>query len=179
VTTIADYTDPELIIPQVRCHEAPGVLGELCSSLNRAGRLPNILAFYNAAMSHEFVCSTVTSPGWALPHARIRGLERLSFALGRSAEPLDWPGGSGEKVKLVFLFAVPEADAGAYLLLVAGLARLSHDSPGCERLLQAPNPRAIFELLQQVQLPEPHSTARRNCPGERNTPNAKLSYPHA
>ena len=90
-------------------------------------------------------------PGWAVPHARLAGIPRLSFALGRTAKPLAWFG--GQPVHTVFLFAVPETEAAAYLNLISGLAKLSQDRLRREHLADASDSPAMFEVLQGIPLP--------------------------
>jgi mannitol/fructose-specific phosphotransferase system IIA component (Ntr-type) len=155
VLSVAHYTSPELIRPQLRSPDTVTVLAELCASLGGAGRIEDPLAFYNSVLSHERLSSTAMPPGWALPHARIKNASRLSFALGRSATPLDWLEAGATAVRLVFLFAVPEDDAGSYMTLLAALAKLSQNQVRREALLHAPDSQSIFNLLQQVPLPEP------------------------
>jgi mannitol/fructose-specific phosphotransferase system IIA component (Ntr-type) len=111
MSTVADYTEPSLMVPLLRSRDAAGVTAELCSTLDRQGRISDLLPFYHAVISHEALSSTAMAPGWAMPHARLAVVRRLSFALGRTAEPLVWFG--GEPVNMVFLFAVPESQAAA------------------------------------------------------------------
>ena len=71
MSTVADYTEPSLMVPLLRSRDAAGVTAELCSTLDRQGRLSDLLPFYHAVISHEALSSTAMSPGWAMPHARI------------------------------------------------------------------------------------------------------------
>ncbi|HWI60071.1 MAG TPA: PTS sugar transporter subunit IIA, partial [Bacillota bacterium] len=146
MTTLASYTSPELIFPQLLNRATPAVIGELCSALERHGRVKEPLPLFNAVMSHEMLSSSAMAPGWALPHARLKQLSQLSFALGRSRPALEWHGQAEPKVQLVFLSAIPETDGATYLTLISGLARLSQDAARLERLLQASNREAIYEV---------------------------------
>jgi mannitol/fructose-specific phosphotransferase system IIA component (Ntr-type) len=154
---MADYTDPALMLPLLRSRDATGILSELCSALQCQGRIADLLPFYHSVLSHELLSNTAMSPGLALPHARIKGGRQLSFALGRTAEPLAWFG--GEPVSLVFLFAVPEDDGGAYLGLIASLARLAQDRLRLRRLVDVPEGQAMFEVLQEIPLPKTREVA--------------------
>jgi mannitol/fructose-specific phosphotransferase system IIA component (Ntr-type) len=155
VLTLAQFTSPALIVPELRSHDASGVVAELCAALQRAGRVHETAAFFNAVMSREQLGGTAPIPGWALPHARLEGLPELCFAVRRVAEPLLWFGPSGNRVSIVVLAAVPEKEAAAYLNLVSGLARLSQERTRAARLLQAPDSESILELLGQVHLRQP------------------------
>ena len=155
MSTVADYTEPSLMVPLLRSRDAAGVTAELCSTLDRQGRLGDLLPFYHAVISHEALSSTAMSPGWAMPHARMAVVRRLSFALGRTAEPLVWFG--GEPVNMVFLFAVPESQAAAYLSLISGLASLAQDRLRLERLADAPDSETMLEVLREISLPKRHA----------------------
>jgi mannitol/fructose-specific phosphotransferase system IIA component (Ntr-type) len=155
VSTLAQYTSPTLLIPQLRQQDATGVVGELCSLLHREGCVETLLPFYNAVITHEAVSSTATAPGWAMPHARLHGLPRLCFAVGRSAAPFPWFGQAEEPVQLVFLSAVPENEGAAYLALISGLARLSQNPVRLRNLLEAADSQAMFEVLAQIPVRQP------------------------
>jgi mannitol/fructose-specific phosphotransferase system IIA component (Ntr-type) len=152
MNTLADYTAPSLMLPFLRSRDATSVTAELCSTLERQGRVSDLLPFYHGVISHEALSSTVISPGWALPHARVAGIPQLSFVLGRAAEPLTWFG--GEPVTMVFLFAVPESEAATYLKLLAALARLSGDHLRLERMADAHDSQTMFNVLREAHLPK-------------------------
>jgi mannitol/fructose-specific phosphotransferase system IIA component (Ntr-type) len=157
--TLAEFTSPELIIPELRSRDASGVIAELCSLLQRQGRVTDLLSFYNSAISRELLSSTATSTGWAVPHARLTELSEISFALGRTAEPMLWSDGTN-RVQIVFLFAVPQNEVGTYLRVVSGLARLSQNPARMQRLLTAPDANGMLEELKVV-LREPSTAALR------------------
>jgi nitrogen PTS system EIIA component len=163
--TIAHYTSPGLMLPKLTQQEPTAVIKELCSALKREGRLTDTASFYKMVVSNEQRRSTAISPGWALPHARVKGLDQLSFALGRSITPLDWFGQSAERVQMVFLFAVPETAAAKYLTLVSGLAKLNQDPAMLEKLFYAPDSAAMFEVLDQIKLRQPKTPAAGAAPG--------------
>ena len=157
MNSVANYTEPSLIVSLLRSRDAAGITAELCSMLERQGVITDLLPFYHEVISREALSSSAMSPGWALPHARIAGIPRLCFALGRTAEPLVWFG--GEVVSMVFLFAVPQNQAAAYLCLIAGLAKLSQDHARLERLTVASDSRAMLDVLQEMPLPKRRSAA--------------------
>ena len=151
MSAVADYTAPSLMVSLPRGRDAAALVAELCSMLHSQGLISDQESFYHAVLAHEKLSSTAMPPGWALPHARLAGIPRLSFVLGRTREPIAWFG--GERVTTVFLCAVPEAEAGASLGLISGLARLSQDTARLRRLEDAPDSQAMFEVLQEIPLP--------------------------
>ena len=157
MSTLAQFTSAGLIIPELRGRDAGAVLAELGSALHREGRVIDLPRFHSAVMHREQLSSTAMPPGWAIPHARMEELPQLSLAVGRSSEPLVWLGGSQTRVRLVFLFAVPESAAGAYLGLVSALARLSRSAGHVERLIQATDSQTILAVLEEMPLRQSRS----------------------
>jgi mannitol/fructose-specific phosphotransferase system IIA component (Ntr-type) len=150
--TLADFTTPGLIIPHLRGQDVATVIQELSQALQREGRVPDLLPFYHAALNREFLVNTDMEAGIAFPHARLPGLKELSFALGRSGDPLKWGTRAARSVKLVFLIAVPATDSTQYLSLISGLARLAGDGRIVESLHHAQDTLQILEVLQQIRL---------------------------
>jgi PTS system nitrogen regulatory IIA component len=144
-----------LIIPQLRGQDAAAVIQELSQALQREGRVPDLLPFYHAALNREFMVSTDMEAGLAIPHARLPGLKEVSFALGRSEEPLTWGARPTRPVRLVFLMAVPATDSTQYLLLISGLARLAKDGRLMEHLHAARDTFQILDVLKRVELRTP------------------------
>lgn len=152
MNTVADYTTPALMVPELQARTHTEAIAELCSLLERAGRLPDAAAFREAVLKREQLSSTATTHGWALPHGRLNGLPRLSFALARSSKPFAWSADAFGPVHTVFLFATPEAEAKNYLTLICAVARMTQRSALVEQLRRAADAAAMFSLLQQVPL---------------------------
>jgi PTS system nitrogen regulatory IIA component len=150
--TLAAFTSPGLIIPSLRGRDVATVIQELSQALQREARVPDLLPFYHAALNREFLVSTEMGAGMAFPHARVAGLKELSFALGRSDEPLGWGAKASRSVRLVFLLAVPATDSTQYLQLISGLARLAKEPKLVEKLRSAVDTFQIFDVLRRVSL---------------------------
>ena len=120
--------------------------------MHRQGWLEDWAAFHAAVMTREEICPTSIAPGLAMPHARLRGVRELSFAVARSSEPLVWFDEGSIRPKVVFLFAVPEAEARTYLSLVAAVGRLSKNPALIEQLRSASDGQSMFEVLSQAPL---------------------------
>ncbi len=149
--SLADFTGAGLIIPFLRGQEAAAVMQELSVVLQREGRVPDLLPFYQAALNREFLCSTATETGWALPHAQVKDLAKPCFALGRSLAPIPWPRDK-RGVQMVFLLAVPETDVRGYMTLMTGLARLSKNKGLQDTLMRASDSFEVLNVLRQVTL---------------------------
>lgn len=166
--SLADYTSLSLMAPQLKAREPAAVIAELCGLLERGSRLNGYSLFYGAVMAREQMSSTAIRAGWALPHARLDGLPRLSFALGRTSKPLTWSAEARSPVHTVFLFAAPESEAKTYLTLISAVARLSQNPGLVEQLENAPDAAAMFAVLRQATLSLPrHASTILPIPANR------------
>jgi mannitol/fructose-specific phosphotransferase system IIA component (Ntr-type) len=151
-TTLADYTQPGLIVPELHERDTAGVVSELSQALQREGCVADLLPFYQAALNQELLANTALACGLAFPHARLSGVKRLQFAFGRTPEPIIWGGKGSYSVQLIFLLAVPATDAASYLHLLASLAKLGQHSGLLAELRVADSAEAILAALQQIRL---------------------------
>lgn len=150
--TLADFTSPGLILPSLEGQDALEVIHELCQAMKREKRVPDLLHFYHAALNREFLGGHALEAGMAFPHARLPGLKQLSFALGRTDEPLRWGAKPDRSVRLVFLLAIPETESAQYLSLMSGLARVAKDRRLVEELLAGRVNSQMFEIFRRVEL---------------------------
>jgi mannitol/fructose-specific phosphotransferase system IIA component (Ntr-type) len=150
--SLADYTRPALIVPRLREGDTAGIVSELSQVLHREGAVPDVLPFYQAALNQELLTSSALDCGLAFPHARLSGVKRLQFALGRTLEPIVWGAKSSWPAQLIFLLAVPATDAAGYLQLLASLARLGQQPEVLAQLRAAENAEAILTVLGNIRI---------------------------
>ena len=150
--SLADYTRPALVVPQLRERDAAGVVKELSQLLHEQGCVPDVLAFYHAALNHEFLVNSATDSGIAFPHARLHGVAQSSFAFGRAPEPLTWGNRPSSSVQLVFLLAVPATDATGFLQLLSALAKLGQEERLLTQLRTQESVEGILQIFKQIKV---------------------------
>ena len=150
--TLSDFTCRDMIVPQLAGNDAAGAIHELSQAMQRAGRIPDFLPFFHAALNREFLAGSDIHPGMAFPHARIAGGHELAMAVGRSIHPLRWGSHGAATVRLVFLVAVPETDSSRYLALMSGLARLTRDPGRVAQMHAARDVGEMIEVLRSIPL---------------------------
>ena len=104
--TLADYTQPGLIVPSLRERDTAGIISELSQALQREGYVPDLIPFYHAALNQELLANSAVECGLAFPHARLSGVKRLQFALGRTPEPIIWGARGSWPVQFIFLAVI-------------------------------------------------------------------------
>jgi mannitol/fructose-specific phosphotransferase system IIA component (Ntr-type) len=150
--SLADYTRPALIVPRLREGDTAGIVSELSQVLHHEGAVSDVLPFYQAALNEELLTNSALDCGLAFPHARLSGVKRLQFALGRTLKPIVWGAKSSWPVQLIFLLAVPATDAADYLQLLASLARLGQQPEVLAQLRAAENAEAILTMLGNIRV---------------------------
>jgi mannitol/fructose-specific phosphotransferase system IIA component (Ntr-type) len=150
--TLADYTQPGLIVPRLREQDTAGIISELSQALQREGCVPDLLPFYHAALNQELLANSALECGLAFPHARLSGVKRLQFAFGCTREPVNWGAKGSWPVQLVFLLAVPATDATSYLHLLASLARLGQQPELLDQLRAAEDAEAVLATLERIRM---------------------------
>ena len=150
--TLAEFTRPALVVPELRERDTAGIIGELSQVLQRDGCVTDLLPFYHTALNQELLSSSAIECGLALPHARLNGVKRLTFALGRTPEPVSWGAKGSWRVQFIFLLAVPATDAAGYLHLLASLARLGQQNDLLHQLRAAESAEAILAVLEGIRL---------------------------
>ena len=75
--TLADYTKPEFIIPQLTTRTTTSVMQELTTALRREdGSVPDQLSSSTAALIRELLTSTALDFGAVFPQVRVAALSR-------------------------------------------------------------------------------------------------------
>jgi mannitol/fructose-specific phosphotransferase system IIA component (Ntr-type) len=150
--SVADYTQPELIIPRLRESDPAGIIEELSQRLRAQEVIGDVLSFYQAVVNHEFLSNSALPAGLATPHARSAQVSRLTLAIGRTREPVVWGLKESSLVEYIFLLAVPSTDGANYLSLLSGIAGFGRRADLLALLYAAADEQSIFEILKGINL---------------------------
>jgi len=101
----------------------------------------------NALQAREELGSTGLGDGFALPHARIEGLDRLFGMFTRLNRPVHFDSIDGKPVDLVFLLLIPPAARNEHLAALASISRYLRDKEFAAKLRKAPSASALCSLL--------------------------------
>jgi PTS system nitrogen regulatory IIA component len=136
----------------------PGSVVELKASDKRdvitalARRAASVLALdasavTKALLAREELGSTGMGQGFALPHARLAGVEKPFGIFARLGKPVDFDAVDGRPVDLVFLLLLPANAQHDQLNALACVARRLRDQETAERLRTTPDAAGLFRLL--------------------------------
>ncbi|MFD3589811.1 fructose-specific PTS transporter subunit EIIC [Streptomyces sp. NPDC058683] len=124
---------------------------EMAGLLAGSGRVADAEELVATALRREEQGTTGLGEEIAIPHAKTDAVTAPVVGFARSAEGVEWGSLDGTKARLVFMIAVPEAAAGdEHLRILALLSRKLMDAGFRERLLAAPDERAVLGVLSEV-----------------------------
>ena len=101
--------------------------------------------------AREKLGSTGLGQGIAIPHGRIKGLTEARGAFARLRTPIAFDAPDGRPVGNVFVLLVPEQATEKHLQMLSELAQMFSDKALRERMAQAPDARALHELVTSWQ----------------------------
>jgi PTS system nitrogen regulatory IIA component len=143
---LPDLIAPDRIVFAARASNKQQLLQDLAA---RAAKLLNLDArmIYEALLSREELGSTGLGNGFALPHARIEGLDRPFGMFARLNRPIHFDSVDGKPVDLVFLLLIPAAAGSEHLAALAAVSRHLRDSVFAAELRKAASASALYGLL--------------------------------
>lgn len=122
------------------------VLQELSARAAALTGLPERDVF-EALLQRERLGSTGLGRGIAIPHVKLRNLDRIHCLFARLDDAIDFEALDGEPVDLIFLLLAPEHASGDHLKALARISRLLREPRALERLRGARDKAALFAAL--------------------------------
>lgn len=152
---LSDLLTPSRIRVPLRAQSKEGVLRELVEFLVggvRAGGGNGAKDdVFQAVLERERQFPTGIGYGVAVPHGKTPALSTLIVVAGTSPVPVPYETVDGEPVRLFFMLAGPESQAGAHVKVLSRISRLVRREPVRARLLAAPTPEEFYRTLCEAE----------------------------
>ncbi|MDH5649443.1 MAG: PTS IIA-like nitrogen regulatory protein PtsN [Gammaproteobacteria bacterium] len=104
-------------------------------------------AVFQCLTEREKLGSTGIGHGVALPHGRLKGLEKAIGAFAILEQEMDFDAIDQKPVKMIFALLVPEEAHDEHLKMLSKLASIFNNEALRERLLQARDDNEIYQCL--------------------------------
>lgn len=149
---IESLLDPRAITPKVSASSKRQALSLVAEMAARRFDL-DASEVLDALMAREAVGSTGVGSGVALPHARLKTLDKMRGVFLRLETPIAFDAVDDQPVDLIFALLAPEAAGSEHLQALARVARLLRRTDLREQLRQAHSIDAVYALLAQPASP--------------------------
>ncbi len=132
------------VIADLKGGTKEGVLTELVSALKNAGLVQDVGQAVGVILEREKLGSTGIGDGVAIPHGKMKGLNRILCVFGRSKEGIDFDAVDGKPVHIFFLLLAPEDSAGLHIQMLSRISRILRDPSFRKRLIEEGDDRDLF-----------------------------------
>jgi nitrogen PTS system EIIA component len=135
------------VIADIRETTKQGALAELVGALKQAGLIEDAGAVLRVILDREKLGSTGIGDGIAIPHGKLKGLETILCAFGRSERGVDFDSVDGKPVHIFFLLLAPEESASLHLKMLSRISKILRDPLFRKRLVGLTDTHAIYENI--------------------------------
>jgi len=149
---IVDFVRPELVIPELKASTKSEIIEELAAFLSANLTGPSAIdrdVLARALQEREKLASTAIDQGVAIPHAKLKSLPQLVACIGRKSAGIDFESMDRRPTHLFFVLLAPENSTGVHLKALARISRLFRDPGFRQRLMDAPDAKAIYEVISE------------------------------
>jgi PTS system nitrogen regulatory IIA component len=146
---ICQYLTPDLIVPDLKALNKEGVLSELADWI--AAHVSGLKAeeVLQVLLDRERLGSTGIGEGFAIPHGKLKTLEQMIIAFGRSSQGISFDSLDGKAAYYFFVLIAPEDSAGLHLKALAKISRFLKNSAFKEGLSRASDREALHKVIQE------------------------------
>ena len=143
---LSDLLTPDAILPSLHAQSKKQVLQEVCAVAARL-TLRSDREIFDTLLQRERLGSTGVGHGVAIPHGKLRGLDRLVGVFARLARPVDFDSLDDQPVDLVFVLLAPESAGADHLKALARIARILRDPAMAQKLRTAQDASGIYSVM--------------------------------
>lgn len=144
---LSEIFKPQFIISELKAHDKKGVLEELLQIITEQETSLNKGTLLQVLLERERLGSTGIGDGIALPHGKLKGLDKLLVSFGRSLDGLGFDAIDEKPAYLFFLLLAPENSAGLHLKSLAKISRMLKDGNFRQSLMGAKSREEIYEII--------------------------------
>jgi nitrogen PTS system EIIA component len=126
------------------------VLMELVSALQQEGLVRDAGEAVRVVLEREKLGSTGIGDGVAIPHGKMKGLDTILCAFGRSRKGVEFGSVDRRPVHLFFLLLAPEETTGLHLKMLSRISRILRDTSFRSKLVeQADADRLYKDIVEE------------------------------
>jgi len=146
---IADLLDIKAISAELSSSKKVEILAEMVDLLRRVQPDLDAAELLAVLIDREELGSTGIGDGVAIPHGKLKSLDRLLMAFGRKKDGVDFDSMDNRPAQLFFLLLAPESEATLHLKALARISKLLRKEDVRRQLLDAPDSASLLSILSQ------------------------------
>ncbi|MBN2040062.1 MAG: PTS sugar transporter subunit IIA [Spirochaetes bacterium] len=144
---LMDFSN-EKFIKRIKSKNKFKAIEEVASVFKNTDVCTDIDALNKALKEREEIMSTGIGLGMAIPHAKIKSVQKLSFAIGISKQGIEFDSIDGNPVHLIVLVAAGERQHKDYLKLLSHIMAVLKDEDIREKIINSSSNKEIIEAFK-------------------------------
>lgn len=137
----------ERVFLNVEAEDRVSALHQVAEKLGRLTSLDTQILEHSLE-ERERLGSTSVGSGFAIPHAKLRGLEDIVVILVRFSRELLFE--HAKPVRMVAAVVSPPDQPAAHLQVLSQIARLLKHAEFCQELIEAPSEEDVIDVLEMA-----------------------------
>ncbi len=147
---LIDYMDRELVFLDLSARSKEDAINQIVRRMKEGRAIQDEEYLLEEIFSREARGGTSLGNGVAIPHARVKGMDRIVIAMARLAAGVSFGPDDRQPVRVVFVLVTPVERLNEHLKVLAELSKLLKDRKLLKRLVAAgsvPDAWGLFESL--------------------------------
>lgn len=121
---------------------------ELAELFQNTSVCDDLISLKKALKEREDIMSTGIGYGIAIPHAKIKAVKKMSFAIGVVKDGLNFEAMDGNPVFLVLLVVAGDKQHKEYLKLLSNIMSIIKKETVKDRLIASESADQVFDILK-------------------------------
>ncbi len=148
---ICDIINRNSILIDLTGKDKTEIINKLVDSITNDTRVLDVELVRRDVLEREKIMSTGIGNGFAIPHAKTKGVNGMIAAFARLKDEVDFESMDGINVNLVFLLLGQENEVGPHIQILSRLSRLMKLENFKEELLDSKSPGDVFSLISNIE----------------------------
>ena len=141
---LSDILRESCVVADIKGKTKKEILLELVGPLKDTNLIDNVDAVVKIIMEREGLGSTGIGDGVAIPHGKMKNIDSIICAVGRSQEGVDFDAVDRQPVHIFFLVLAPEDSASLHLKVLSRISKILRDPSFRKTILKLANAHEIY-----------------------------------
>ena len=144
---LEDFLSEDLVVDDLKANDKRKILDEMVTDLaKKVGGLDR-QELLEVLLDREKLGSTGIGYGVAIPHGKVKGLDRILVTFARSKKGVDFQATDEKPVHLFFLIFAPEDSAAGHLKVLSSVSMILKDDSVRKKLKRAKDSAEIYKII--------------------------------
>jgi PTS system nitrogen regulatory IIA component len=148
---LIDYMDKKLIFLDLPAHSKEDAIAAIVRRMKENKAIKDESELLEEIYNRETQGGTSLGNGVAIPHARLRSLDKIVVAMAKLTSGVNFSEEDHEPVRLIFILITPTGKAGEYLKVLARLSKFLKEKKLLKRLFAVDSVSAAWELFESIE----------------------------